>query len=212
VTHAPPCPPSFAERFGVSRESLDRLQIYADLLMVWQSRINLVSQSSLPEIWQRHVADSLQLLPYLGDDAHAVADLGSGAGFPGLALACARNLAVHLYESNGKKVSFLRDVIRHTGAKGVVHQVRLESLSTQTGLPTVQAVTARALAPLPELLDYAQPFLSGGAMGIFLKGEDVDSELTQAAKSWTIRYQKVASTTDSTGVILLVQEVSHVAS
>jgi 16S rRNA (guanine527-N7)-methyltransferase len=210
VSNGSAWPTAFEERFGVSRESGQKLSIYADLLAQWQARINLVAPSTMAHSWERHFADSLQLLPFLQAGQTVAADLGSGAGFPGLVLACVRDITVHLYESNGKKTAFLQDVIRQTGAKGLVHKVRLETLSTENNIPKVDTVLARALAPLSELLEYAEPFLSRGAIGLFLKGSDVDNELTAAAKSWTIDYRKHASMTDSRGVVLEVREVSRV--
>jgi 16S rRNA (guanine527-N7)-methyltransferase len=203
-------PHQFEERFGVSRESGLKLQLYASLLAEWQQRINLIAPSTLSQIWERHFADSLQLLPLLPSGVKTIADLGSGAGFPGLVLGCVRDITVHLYESNGKKTAFLQEVVRRTGAKAMVHKVRLETLPDLKVLPQVEAVTARALAPLPALIDFARPFLRQGATGFFLKGSDVDSELTAAAKYPTITYRKHASMTDSRGVVLEVREVSRV--
>lgn len=208
----PGWPAEFERRFDVSRESWSRLAIYVSLLRQWQARINLVAPSTLPDIWERHIADSLQLLPHLKSEAHVIADLGSGAGLPGLVLGLVRPVTVHLYEANGKKIAFLNEVIRRTGIQAKTHQIRLENLSTAPVLPQVDIVTARALAPLDTLLDYAWPFLSAGATGLFLKGQDVDNELTVAAKSWRIGYHKHVSVTDSKAAILEIREVHRVQS
>ena len=192
--------------FDVSRESEQKLQSFVGLLAEWQTKMNLVSAASMADVWTRHVADSLQLLRLMPQNPQIIADLGSGAGFPGLVLALAGQHAVHLYESIGKKAGFLREAIRVTGAKADVHQMRIEDVVSP---PKVDFVTARAVAPLDRLLELALPFLETGATGLFMKGQDVDEELTKATKSWRIRYEKHQSLTDSRAVILAVTEARH---
>jgi 16S rRNA (guanine527-N7)-methyltransferase len=196
--------------YNVSRESLDRLGHYVDLLLTWQRRINLIGPATVEHVWQRHIVDSIQVIKLLPKHTTAIAELGSGAGIPGLVLAIAGNYEAHLYESNGKKSAFLREAIRQTGAKATVHAVRLETLKFEKALPKVQVVVARALAPLPLLLDYAEPFLSSGATGLFHKGQDVDLELTQATKYWKLNFSKHPSVCDSRGVILEISEAVRV--
>ena len=152
----------------VSRETEKRLDIFVDVLLRWQQRMNLVSPSTLPDIWTRHVADSLQLVP-LAPQAKVWADFGSGGGFPGIPIACAvDNLGttIHLIESNGKKASFLRDAVRLTGIRAEVHQERAEKFGDSFSA-AVDVVTARALAPLKTLCDQALPLIARGAIGIF---------------------------------------------
>ena len=197
-----------AEQIGVSRESWARVETFVALLLQWQERINLISPASIPFIWERHVIDSLQLLPLIPEGAKVFADLGSGSGFPGLPLAIASGLKVHLYESNNKKAAFLREALRVTGTNGAIHVERLTGKVPASGFPKVDLVTARALAPLNELLGYAFPFTETGAQALFMKGQDVDHELTQAAKYWRIQSTKHASLTDSQAIILAVQEVT----
>jgi 16S rRNA (guanine527-N7)-methyltransferase len=199
-----------AERYNVSRESLSRLEAYVDLLLHWQKRINLIGPATVETIWERHVHDSLQLLPLLPPSTQVIAELGSGAGIPGLITTIAGNLEAHLYDSNSKKSAFLGEAIRLTGAKATVHTLRLENLKTASRLPKVQCVLARALAPLPLLLDYAEPFLKEGAIGLFHKGQDVDLELTEATKYWRLTVSKHQSAVDSRGVILDVREATRV--
>jgi 16S rRNA (guanine527-N7)-methyltransferase len=198
------------EALHVSRESWARVETFVALLLQWQQRINLISPASIPFIWERHVIDSLQLLPLLPTDAKSVADLGSGSGFPALPLAIASGLEFHLYESNNKKAAFLREALRVTGCKGQVHGERLTGKAPAHGMPRVDVVTARALAPLNELLELAHPLMKNGAQALFLKGQDVDHELTHAQKYWRIQYTKHASLTDSQAIILAMQEVSRV--
>jgi 16S rRNA (guanine527-N7)-methyltransferase len=198
------------EQFHVSRESRSRLENYVNLLLQWQSRINLIGPSTRDDIWTRHIADALQLLALLPDHLQRLADLGSGAGIPGLVLAIVRPLEVHLFESNHKKAAFLREAARQTGARAQIHTLRIEAARPLAQTMRVEAVTARALAPLPKLLDFAAPFLENGAIGYFHKGQDVDAELTDATKSWKMKVESHLSITDSRGVILVVKEAQRV--
>lgn len=208
-----PLPEALLRGFNVSRESLGRLQAYVELLLSWQARINLVGPSTVDEIWRRHVADGLQLLPLLPPAPAILADLGAGAGIPGLIVAIAYGHHVHLYESAGKKAAFLREAIRRTGAPATVHAIRIETLADAgTERPKVSAVLARAFAPLPKLLTLAEPFLNDGAIGLFHKGQDVDLELKNATSYWKMLYEKHPSPVDSRGVILVVKEIARVQS
>jgi 16S rRNA (guanine527-N7)-methyltransferase len=198
------------DRYNVSRESREKIETYVKLLLTWQQRINLIGPATVASVWDRHVCDSLQLLPLIPPGARSLAELGSGAGIPGLILAMATGMEAHLYESNGKKAAFLREAARQTGTRAIIHNVRLESLHGAAGVPKVDCVVARALAPLPLLLDYAAPFLSQGAVGLFHKGQDVDVELTEATKYWRMDLRKHASHCDSRGVILEIREASRV--
>ena len=198
-----------AQTLNVSRESWLQVIRFVELALTWQRRINLISPASVDDIWQRHVIDSLQLLPHLPTAAKAFADLGSGSGFPALPLAIASGLEVHMYESNGKKAAFLREALRVCAVPGTVRLMRLEHVSRQA-VPPVQVVTARALAPLNVLLGWAEPFLTSRARGLFHKGQDIGAELTQAAKSWRIQFRTHQSLTDSRAVILEVEEAARV--
>lgn len=199
-------PEQVAVTYNVSRESLDRLRTYVELVVKWNSRINLVSPSTIEDIWTRHIADSLQLIPHLPRGCHRIVDLGSGAGFPGLALAIASGIPTILVESNTKKAAFLGEVIRKTGAPAEVRHGRIEAAASEL---QADAVTARALAPLPRLIELALPLLSQGAQGLFLKGQDVEAELTESAKYWKMDYQIHPSTTDPHGVVLVLKEISR---
>jgi len=193
--------------FPVSRETQDRLDRFVETLLRWQDRLNLIANSTIGEIWTRHVADSLQLLP-LAPQARTWVDLGSGGGFPGIVIACVladeAGSCVHLIESKGKKAAFLREAVRVTGTPAVVHAVRAEKFGKSCAEP-VDAVTARALAPLKTLCDQAFPFISRGAVGLFPKGQDVDVELTEAAKYWKLQTSQVPSKTSPEGSIVLIR-------
>ena len=191
----------------VSRETLERLEKFVDLLLLGQEKINLVAESTLPLIWTRHISDSLQLLA-LARDARVWVDLGSGAGFPGVTIACALagtpGAIVHLIESNGKKANFLREVVRAIGIPAQVHQERAEKFG-ESCAEAVQVVTARALAPLKTLCDQVFPFIQRGALGLFPKGQDVATELTEAAKYWSIQASFVPSVTNPAGAIVVLR-------
>jgi 16S rRNA (guanine527-N7)-methyltransferase len=198
----------------VSPDTLERLDKFATLLTQWQRRINLVAPSTLPQLWTRHIADSLQLLPH-APTAKIWTDLGSGGGFPGIPLACALAQApgaqVHLVESNGKKAAFLREAVRITGAPAVVHSERIENFGDSFG-GKADVVTARALAPLKSLCDQAFPLLAKGAIGLFLKGQDVEAELTEAAKYWTVEAELKPSATSRDGMIVVVRSLKSAKS
>jgi 16S rRNA (guanine527-N7)-methyltransferase len=195
---------------GVSRESMDRLAVLVDVLKQWQAQINLIAPSTVDDIWMRHVVDSAQLIPLIHKNTSAIADLGSGAGFPALVLAATQPATVHMFEANAKKVAFLSEALRQMKVKAVVHRLRLEIDVAPPTMPEVQIVTARAFAPLPLLLGYAGPFFESGATGLFHKGQDVDAELLEAAKAFTFTSQKHTSVVDPHSVILEVKEVEHV--
>ena len=195
----------------VSRETLARLERFVDVLMLGTERQNLIGPSTIPTIWTRHVADSLQLHD-LAPNAKIWVDFGAGAGFPGIPIACAlagqEGAAVHLVESVGKKANFLREAVQATGVPAAVHQVRAENFAAGHG-DSVDVVTARALAPLKVLCDLAFPLIQRGAIGLFPKGQDVDAELTEAAKYWNIQATKVPSKTSPEGKIVLIRGLSR---
>jgi 16S rRNA (guanine527-N7)-methyltransferase len=195
---------------AVSRETTARLDRFAALLLDWQSRMNLIAASTVPTLWTRHIADSLQLLA-IAPQARKWADLGSGAGFPGVPIACAlasdATTEIHLIESNQKKAAFLREAVRVTGAPAIVHAERVADFA-KTFRGELDVITARALAPLPELLSIAYPLLKSGAQGLFLKGQDVEAELTQATKCWSIQATLVPSRTDPKSRIVVIRSAT----
>src|SRR5258706_9257182 len=185
----------------ISRETEARLDRYVDLLLKWQAKTNLVATSTLPNLWARHISDSLQLLT-LAPSARIWADLGSGGGFPGVVLACALaetpDATVHLVERNAKKAAFLREALRVTSSPGTVHLTDIgDSVDRITG--PVDCITARAVAPLHQLIGFAEPLVRQGAKALFLKGQDVEAELTESTKYWKIKPHLHSSRTGGHG-------------
>lgn len=195
----------FAEIFAVSRETLARLEAYAELLTRWSARINLVGRDTLPDLWRRHMLDSAQLQPLVPDHARNLIDLGSGAGFPGLVLAILGVPEVELVEADSRKAVFLREAARITATPVTIRPCRIAAVPPHE----VDVVTARALAPLDRLLDLARPFIGAGTVCLFPKGERVAQELTLARKDWTMTASTHHSVADPRGVVLLLHEVAR---
>ncbi len=211
-------PDQFAQFAHVSRETLSKLVIYQQLLEKWQPKINLVGPNTLPDAWERHFLDSAQLFPLLptGKGPLTLYDLGTGAGFPGLVLAIMateghRKLDVHLVESDQRKSAFLGEVARATGlARAVtIHIMRIDRLAGRP-LPKADVVTARALAPLTDLLGMAEPLLSIHGICLFPKGAKAADELTQAGKHWKMKTERLPSRTDPSGTILRISDLNRV--
>jgi 16S rRNA (guanine527-N7)-methyltransferase len=194
----------------VSRETWERLEQFVDLLLRWQRSTNLVASSTIPQVWTRHVADSLQLIA-LAPDARRWIELGAGGGFPGIVIACAlagkSDTEIHLVESVQKKAAFLRTAASELALPAIVHAQRIEDFVSATP-ERFDIVTARALGPLDRLIGYAIPLLKRGTVGLFPKGQDVEAELTQASKSWTIEADLVPSKTDPRSRIVRVRHAS----
>ena len=195
----------------VSRETESRLDRYVELLREWQAKTNLIAPSTLPTLWTRHIANSLQLLRF-APSARVWIDIGSGGGFPGVVLACALadvpEAWVHLIERNAKKAAFLREALRVTGAPGVVHAKGIEDIVDS--IPErIDCVTARAVAPLHQLLGFAEPLLRRGAKALFLKGQDVEAELTEATKYWSIKPILHSSLTGGQGWIVELDRIDR---
>jgi len=195
----------------VSRETEARLDRFIDLLLTWQAKTNLVSPSTLPVLWSRHISDSLQVLA-LAPTARIWVDFGSGGGFPGMVLACAladtSGAVVHLIERNGKKAAFLREAMRVTGAAAVVHLADIEDSVDRLEGP-VDCITARAVAPLHQLIGLAEPLIKRGAKALFLKGQDVEVELTEATKYWNIEPKLYSSRTGGHGWIVELDRIER---
>jgi 16S rRNA (guanine527-N7)-methyltransferase len=195
----------------VSRETVDRLDRFVELLLEWQAKTNLIAPSTLPALWTRHVSDSLQLLS-IAPSAKMWVDLGSGGGFPGVVLACALaqkpDAHVLLIERSTKKAAFLREALRVTGAPGTVRLADISDVVDRIASP-IDCVTARALAPLNQLIDFAEPLMKRGAKALFLKGQDVDAELTDATKYWKVESRLHASRTGGHGWIVELDRIER---
>lgn len=199
-------------KFDVSRETFERLEFYVAALIQWQRSINLVSPSTLDDIWTRHILDSLQVVR-LAPSATRWVDLGSGAGLPGLVIAIALfgKVAAHvdLVESNAKKASFLRHVVSSLALPCTVHCERIERVVPH--LTQIEIVTARALASLDQLLDYCNPLLKTGARGLFLKGRAAQAELTEAALRWHFKHTLHPSITERDASVVELWNLSAVS-
>ena len=192
------------EDLGVSRETAERLPEFVALLLKWNARINLVADRDEATIWQRHVADSLQLAPLMPTADGPLVDLGSGAGFPGLLLALATGRETHLVESDRRKSVFLMEAARTLGLPQVtVHATRIDAAT----LPPAAILTARALAPLRDLLPHAHRILAPGGVALFPKGRTAEQELTDAAGAWIMQVERFPSRTDCQATLLRLSEI-----
>ncbi|HMD64220.1 MAG TPA: 16S rRNA (guanine(527)-N(7))-methyltransferase RsmG [Stellaceae bacterium] len=198
-------PEGFAELVPVSRETLARLEAYAELLIRWSARINLVGRDTIHDLWRRHILDSAQLHRFIPNLTQNLIDLGSGAGLPGLVLAILGVPGVELVEADSRKAAFLREAARVTGAEVTIRPCRIQSVPPHP----VDIVTARACAPLDRLLDLAAPFLAPETLCLFPKGERYNEELTLARKAWTMNVSVEQSLSDRRGVVLRLQQVAR---
>ncbi len=198
---------SFQAASGCSDQALADLESYRSYLADWNQRMNLIGPATLDIYWNRHAWDSAQLLR-LAPDALTWADLGTGAGLPGIVLAILGKdrpgFHVHLVESMAKRCRFLTEVVTGLQLPATVHQSRAEDLSL-----AVDIVTARACAPLSRLLGYGRPYLRRGAVALFLKGQDVGAELEDAAKSWDFEADVLPSLSDVRGQIVRVRRLGR---
>jgi 16S rRNA (guanine527-N7)-methyltransferase len=193
---------------GVSRETVERLGRLAALLLRWNRSINLISIKDESALWERHIVDSLQLVPLMQPLPCRAIDLGSGAGFPGLVLALATDVPFDLIEADRRKAAFLREAGRLLDAPVRVHTVRIEAAE----VPPAPLVTARALGPLPRILPLAHSLLAPGGQCLFLKGVTVEAELTHSAAEWHMQVERVPSRTAPDTCILRISDLSRVAS
>ncbi len=205
-------PEEFQRRFGISRETREKLETYAALLKRWQKTINLVAPSTLDEIWHRHFADSAQLWRYRPENARTWLDLGSGAGFPGLVLAImasetggTRHILV---ESDSRKAAFLREVARETRVAVDILCMRIENAETHAKVGKADCVTARALAPLSRLVEIAAPYFASSTLGMFLKGREVATEVENAAQDWQFAFELIPSVTEEAGRVVLLKALN----
>ncbi len=199
---------AFQQASGVCDDVLERLRAFVALLEKWQRTVNLVGRGSLGDVWRRHMLDSAQLGAHLPKDAKIIADIGSGAGFPGLVLAITEadiGAEFHLIESHARKCAFLNEANRITGAGAVIHHCRMEDLTNITA----DVIVARAVAPLDKLLQYAFPVLKKGGQCFFLKGKNWREELTKTQKNWIMKESRLQSLSDASGMVLKLEELER---
>jgi 16S rRNA (guanine527-N7)-methyltransferase len=189
----------------VPRETLHRLKTFAELLLRWNPRINLVSRADEALLMERHIGDALQLIPWMPADIDRAIDLGSGGGFPGLVLSIATDVHFDLVEADKRKAAFLREASRETHAPSTIHAVRVEAAE----LAPAPLITARAFAPLPRLLELGHRFVMPGGIFLLPKGKTADQELTQARAEWNMKVERFASSTDTEATILRLSEVTR---
>lgn len=195
----------FQKHTGVSYETIHRLDRYAELLREWNQKFNLVAESTLPHIWSRHFLDSAQLMRFIPERTEILADLGSGAGFPGLVLSILGVPGVTLIEATGKKADFLRNVVADLGLQTIIRQARIEDIRDTKA----DIITARALKPLKELFKLASPLMRNDSIGLFLKGRNLEDELTKSAQWWKFSHEKSRSISDPSGNVLIVKDLQY---
>jgi 16S rRNA (guanine527-N7)-methyltransferase len=194
------------EKFGVNDLSIERLVRYVSVLDRWRQRINLIGPANLNDIWTRHVLDSAQVFPLLGESpsSSSLVDFGSGAGFPGLVLSCISGLPITLVDSDQRKAVFLREAARHAGVDVRVIPERFDKALQNVAFGKFQFVTGRAVAPLVRLLPFIYGALEPSGFALMHKGAQVEKELTEAMKSWTMKYEMIPSITSDEGIILKI--------
>jgi 16S rRNA (guanine527-N7)-methyltransferase len=192
----------------ISRETEDRLVLFVELLDRWRHKINLISNSTFSSVWTRHIADSAQLIA-LAPQAKRWVDMGSGAGFPGLVIAAqladVPGAIVHCIESDGRKCAFLREATRAIEAAVQIHPVRVEAIDPES-LGTVDAVTARAFAPLPLTLKLARPWIERGAIAVFPRGESAKDQIAASPEAWTHAIESLQSVVNPKAAILRIRQ------
>lgn len=196
------------EKYNVSRETTENLVTFQNMVLEWNEKFNLISKSSVEDIWERHVLDSAQLIQYIKNKDKTLYDFGSGAGFPAVVLAIISrefypNLKITLIESIGKKATFLSEVNKKLKLNMVVLPERIEKLT----LPKADIITSRAMASLEKLLQYAKPFCNKETKLLFLKGEKWQEEIKTAEQKWTFEHQSFSSETSEKGRVLLIKNI-----
>ena len=194
--------------YNVSRETIEKLKTYEKLVLEWNNKFNLVSKSSIPYIWERHIEDSLQLCGFITQSDKIVYDFGSGAGFPGVVIAIVAqelypDLKVSLIESIGKKANFLKVVNDELLLNMDIYNDRIEKLN----LTKADVITSRAMASLDKLLEYSKPFCSNKTRLLFLKGEKCQEEVREAEKKWRFDFTTKQSQTSDRGCVLQIENI-----
>lgn len=211
-------PNDFQAAFDVSRETVSKLEVYADLLRQWQRTINLVAPKTVDDVWHRHFADSAQVFRHIPSTAAHVMDLGSGGGFPGLVLAILavdlgpklglqQGLRVTLVESDTRKAAFMREVARKTGIAVDIMPSRIETIVKSANVAPIDVFTSRALAPLIKLLELVQPLFQPHSVALFLKGRSADAELQETVAAWDFFSELVPSLTEDKASLVVVRDL-----
>lgn len=203
----------FKQRFDVSRETIEKMEIYSVALVQWQRTINLVAPKTLDQLWHRHFADSAQLMEHVPNSAQTLVDFGSGAGFPGLVLAILAetkcpDLKVTLVESDQRKSAFLREVARAVDNPVQILSTRIETSATSQGLGAADVISARALAPLERLFRLSVPYCHPATVCVFPKGRSAEDEVRVARTVWQFDAELFASQTDDEGQIVVATNVA----
>ena len=189
----------------VPRETQEKLDCYVQLLIKWQARINLISSKTLPEIWHRHILDSAQLVSYLPKTPSVILDMGSGAGLPGVILAILTRHQLHLVESDSRKIAFMRTALRETGTSAILHEQRMEAVPALR--PDI--ITARALAPLSQLITLASAQHHEKIEYLFLKGREAKQELTALPACPKMEAECLPSMTDSQASVIRLKPILY---
>ncbi len=197
-------PADFRLATGVSRETLEKLQLYCSLLLTWQRRFNLIGKSTEDDIWQRHFLDSAQLMKLGRPGSLRLVDFGSGAGFPGMVLALMGQTGVELVESSEKKCVFLEEVSMSTKTPVIVSRVRFEEVRRPD---PADVVTARAVAPLQKLLNDVARWVKPDGVALLHRGSTVDVEILEAARYWDFKVVRHSSITNPSGAILAISGI-----
>lgn len=207
MLHASFGPEDFQTATGVSRETLERLEVYSSILIEWQRRFNLIGPGTVDAIWHRHFLDSAQLNKLCGPGSSRLVDLGSGAGFPGMVLALMGIGGVELIESNGKKCLFLEQVSMSTNTRVKITKVRFDEVSRPN---RADVVTARAVAPLARLLRDVIRWVKPEGVALLHRGSRFESELAEAARFWEFQVVRHQSITNPAGAILEISRIRRV--
>ena len=189
---------------NVPRETIDKLHLYEATLTKWQKSINLVSNSTIQDVWTRHFLDSAQLTPLITSPESIILDIGSGAGFPSMVLAIMGYSHIHLVESDAKKCTFLREISRICSVKPTIHNKRIESIKP---FPC-DVIISRACAPLETLISYALPFMTKNTYCLFPKGQNYTKEIDDAKKNWEFTFTLTPSLSDASGNIIKITNIT----
>lgn len=192
---------------NVSRETYEKLELFAEEIKKWNNHINLISKKNIDEIWHRHIIDSVQLINYVKQEDKTLIDFGSGGGLPAIIMAIINKFhKVHMVESDKRKCAFLNEFSTKIDANIEVHNNRIEEID----IIKSDIITARALAPLEKLFQLLEPFIFESNKVLFLKGELINQEIKQAQKNWQFEYNLHDSITNSNAKIIEITKINAI--